>query len=547
MNYLKIIIVNCLLLTVYCLLPTSSPGQVKTDDIITIKDYKPMLGEAVKISGLPTLPPVQDLKLQLTYNLPPRLLELKYSAKEVKPVATPKEPLSKLYHTNIRVGFGTPYSFLLEVLYNSTRSEKFHYGINYDHISFRNFKLDWQDYKHNNLGLYGTYFLNNIMTFSGDLNYNREGVYFYGYDHDSIKYNDKDSVQQRFSTLSINIGAKNNAPNKIGLDYEFQFKFYSLSDLFNATEKSQNYLLKLSQKLPFIDSAIQHFIHFDVKVNPIDFNDSINRTILSFNPYYQFVEKHWLLIAGFDATSLSVSGGIDNTEFYMFPAFSLERNLIGAHLILYNGWKGTLRANTFQWLTNKNPFLAPDILLKSTTTDNKFIGLRGSFGKMTFDLGFAQKIIDNLPLFVNDTLDTRKFVVIYDKRTTIFNFHTELGYQKTEKLHLLLIADYNQYDEDTLWYMPSLSVNFRANYNLANKIIVSANIFAFDNRFAKLADGKVVELKGVIDANVSIEYHYTKNMSFFINLNNIGFQKYQQWYQYPTYGFNMLVGAHFSF
>jgi outer membrane receptor protein involved in Fe transport len=49
------------------------------------------------------------------------------------------------------------------------------------------------------------------------------------------------------------------------------------------------------------------------------------------------------------------------------------------------------------------------------------------------------------------------------------------------------------------------------------------------------------------DLNLGVEYRYSKNVSAFINFNNILNNKYERWYRYPVYGFNMLGGLTLTF
>ena len=55
------------------------------------------------------------------------------------------------------------------------------------------------------------------------------------------------------------------------------------------------------------------------------------------------------------------------------------------------------------------------------------------------------------------------------------------------------------------------------------------------------------KLKNTIDANIGIEYRYSKVLSAFINLNNITASKKYYWNFYPTQGFNILGGLTYSF
>ena len=53
----------------------------------------------------------------------------------------------------------------------------------------------------------------------------------------------------------------------------------------------------------------------------------------------------------------------------------------------------------------------------------------------------------------------------------------------------------------------------------------------------------VEKLNGIVDINLSANYNLNKYVGFFVNLNNIAFQKYQRYYLYPSYGLQALGGV----
>jgi outer membrane receptor protein involved in Fe transport len=107
------------------------------------------------------------------------------------------------------------------------------------------------------------------------------------------------------------------------------------------------------------------------------------------------------------------------------------------------------------------------------------------------------------------------------------------------------------------WFKPQVEITLSANYNLKDKIVVTADMFYIDSQFAKLIEkdptgatvDKVVakEVKGVFDANLGVEYRYTKKLGFFLNFNNIASQGYNRWYNYPTQRFGFMAGLSYSF
>ncbi|HQV00861.1 MAG TPA: hypothetical protein PLO59_06845, partial [Bacteroidia bacterium] len=55
------------------------------------------------------------------------------------------------------------------------------------------------------------------------------------------------------------------------------------------------------------------------------------------------------------------------------------------------------------------------------------------------------------------------------------------------------------------------------------------------------------KIKPWADVNLSASYRYSKVLSFYVNLNNVAFVRYQQWYNYPAYRFNAMAGITYAF
>ena len=152
--------------------------------------------------------------------------------------------------------------------------------------------------------------------------------------------------------------------------------------------------------------------------------------------------------------------------------------------------------------------------------------------------------------FVNDTSNWKRFQLVYDPKTTVYNVYAELNYQMSEKMRLAFTADYLKYKlekEQQAWHSPSLKLNITATYNIGNKIYLKGDIFTFDHTFAKVPvhvnpKGEV-RLKGIIDANIEIRYKYSRYLSIFARINNIANTKYERWFGYPSFGLNGLLGV----
>jgi len=55
------------------------------------------------------------------------------------------------------------------------------------------------------------------------------------------------------------------------------------------------------------------------------------------------------------------------------------------------------------------------------------------------------------------------------------------------------------------------------------------------------------ELKGIFDANIGLEYRYTKKLGFFLNFNNIANYRYYRYNNYPTQRLGFMGGLSYSF
>jgi hypothetical protein len=66
---------------------------------------------------------------------------------------------------------------------------------------------------------------------------------------------------------------------------------------------------------------------------------------------------------------------------------------------------------------------------------------------------------------------------------------------------------------------------------------------------AELQDGGYykVELDPFIDANIGVEYRYTKRLSAFVRLNNFLAARYAKWNNYNLQRFNAMMGVTYSF
>ena len=104
--------------------------------------------------------------------------------------------------------------------------------------------------------------------------------------------------------------------------------------------------------------------------------------------------------------------------------------------------------------------------------------------------------------------------------------------------------------------LPSIKAGISAFYNWKNKLYFNIDIAgqskvnATSINYIVATDTLIrntIPIKGLIDVNVSANYFITKNIGVFVDLNNLGFQKWERFYKYPTYSFQVIAGIKLSF
>ncbi len=538
-------------------------AQTKKIDSLVVEgigQFKVTIADANKLSETPV---IKDS----TVKLPVKTIEInskKVSTNyDVQPIAAAEmsgEPLVKLYNGLVKIGVGsgvntkvTPYG---ELWYNHLRSKEYAYGIRMKHFSaaYTPKELGFAGFSDNEISLYGKKFLKE-HSIIGNFDYNRNVVHYYGYDATLNDLN-KDAIVQRFNLFSASTELMSHYTSAKRYNHDIKVSYYNLADLYKSSEnniKATGYVQTAISKEMMRINAMVDFYNYKTKT------DTVNNTIITLNPSFIASGDKYKAVIGVNATM----DMFVQSKFYFYPNVELSYNIFEDIIIPYAGVTGGLQKNSFKSLTDKNSFVLPTLnLLNSNKKYEFFGGLKGTLSsKIAYNAMVSYASVGNMAMFVNDSKELLKnrFNVIYDN-AELLNVRGEVSYQNREKLRVSLRGDYYNYKtkiEMRAWYRPQVEITASANYNLREKIVVKADLFYIDNQYAKtvvtdttsITGTKVVakELKGMFDANIGVEYRYTKKLGFYINLNNIGNVRYNRWMNYPTQRFGFMAGLSYSF
>ena len=176
--------------------PAVAQGTLGSEEVDVIRDYNPILADAVKV-GITGLIPDNDTETApLTYNVPLTFYTMPYQPIRIKPVALTKSPKEELTKNYLRAGFGTQFTPLGELYLNSAQSDKFQYGLAARYTSAKSNREN-QQYSDLDIDGRGKFFFDNAFVMPINAWFRNDVVHYYGYDEPLTFEND--SVRQRFS------------------------------------------------------------------------------------------------------------------------------------------------------------------------------------------------------------------------------------------------------------------------------------------------------------------------------------------------------------
>jgi hypothetical protein len=446
------------------------------------------------------------------------------------------------------------------------------YGIHANHLSsFGKIKgYAPTQFDNTSAKVFGDFYTRDFLIES-EVNWLNHGYHYYGIMNDSIP---KDSLRNRvggyqgqvhFSNFTKRDSAKLLYKFKLDYGYFHEFLRDSLPESNNAREN--NFGIGTEWKYKHELNVFE--LEAGFRFNNENFGES-DTTLVAFatdesNHIFNF--RPTISSYRFD-NKLKVQLGLNlnfdlgaNKVFKPSAIVNAKYSLLDGMFIPYIGIDGGLKQNTFQSLNRGNQFINSAVDLKNTSEFKFYAGIKGTLSKtVSFNVMFQTNQYKDMALYFNDTLfsDQYRFNVIYDN-VTAFGVSGSLTYQKSEKLKIDAIIDYNKYSAETqkyAWYLPELKFTLRGSYNIYDKLYAKLDFNMETGRKspngilnpdASQSEDVLFNTGIIADANLHLEYRYNRRISAFVQFNNIANQKYQRWLNYPVYGFQVLGGVTIGF
>lgn len=519
-------------------------------------EFQPTIKDAVKFSDIPEIKDSVKRIENIKYTIASRPLFTKYEIKTIEAAKLKNEPLTKLYHSLLKLGYGPIYSMPLgEFWIANARAKETSFGAHLKHFSSKTHLKDVGkgDFSDNIATVYGKRFYKK-HTLSGEMNYVRNVTHYYGYPDTLLTKDQQNNTRQRYQLFEPKVQLRSHYTDSTHINHNIQLGYYNLQSLYKETENNVkvNALGELFVNKEKLNIAVLADFY-----NHKQANDTINDLIVSINPSFEASGKKWHADIGVNAT-------LDNfgntSRFYFYPQINMYYDIYENLIIPYVGATGSLIKNSMRSLTSDNPFV--DTTINYQNTNNKFNlfgGLRGNLSSSTsYDASLKYSQYGNLYFYVIDYSSSNQlynqFNVIYDD-ASVLTITGQLKQQVKEKITIIAKGDYYIYNTKNLtraYSKPDFNLTGSAIYNLKSKIILRADLFFMGKQWA-YSQGydngapvlKPKQINGWADINLEAEYRYSKMLSFFARVNNIANQRYYRWERYPSQRFNFMLGLTF--
>ena len=452
------------------------------------------------------------------------------------------------------------------------------------------------------INAFGKLITNNSLQLSANLGYQNDFNRYYGFSDSTLMAETgmlRDSLNRslynaNYNLANLNLGIKTLNTDVNALGYEANvgvqdlFANYGQNELGIRADGNIHYGFTLADKYKGIAYLHLTYEGFLQNFNPVTLpfaadtmlsnallnrDDSTGRSILyahSFknlykaNPFLDFIFSGFQIHAGavvaLDAYNVAKGGKV-----HLYPDASVSKDFFNKLLIATLVAEGNIDANSWNQIRLVNPYVAPNAWSRATSHYDFSAKLRVNISKkMDLNLYGTYSIINDDLSFALDPHYTLQnvFTPVYDSLTRI-KVGGNFVFMNDEMLRLELKGNYyiynnmrqqlvgDQYVDMPLYYRPKFDVGLAATVNYNDKITGRLEFQALGRSpyaTTTAADGSdsTLYLPFRYGMNLEVEYRHSKALSFFLKADNLLFQRYFYWQNYPSYRGLFLLGLTYT-
>lgn len=547
--------------------PTERPTAV--DSIDVVRDYRPVLADAVKIRRSPDMSNKRRYQPTLNYNILDKKLDINTGTKQLTIQEMPYARTQTLTNNYVKVGAGNLGTFLGEVYLTSDYWVDTRVGGYVKHLNQQG-AFDDQQFSEQQVGVFGRTVLGPV-TLDGEAGYRRYGTRFYGIATDqSGERLNSDPARQAFNDIYFTgeLTSNTDAQSTDAFSYSLKADAYGYSNSFDTRESS---------------FALSGYVNKQVNVFNIGLNVSGDFTsvrdasynlanhIARANPYIRFQGENYTVTLG---GNLVAEFG-DSSRTNIFPSAEIDFSLVPKYAHLFGGITGDVNKTSYRDLSRENPWLTAlsDTSGIRNSVDRMYIygGIKGNVGAtFGYKVRAFYRRVEGLPFYAVSPSAPYAFNLIYedaDNASTIVGLEGEVNVRVSEVVTIGGKLNFNEFDlqqQEAAWYLPKMRLAANARFNISDKVYIDGELLFQGQTYGLIRDPNIdlsgyaftelseagqrrVTIPAFADLSAGAEYRATDRIGIYVRLNNMLGTQYERYLFYPRLGLNVIGGVNFSF
>jgi hypothetical protein len=555
---------------------------INTDKLIIVKQYSPTVNDAFKIKQKPSdKDSIKQVRKELSYSFIDVPVASTFTPAKGTASGVKMSPPDKLFENYSRFGVGNFSTILADFYSNFDIDRDRHLDIVFNHLSSQGgidgVVLD-DDFSTTNVRLDLTS-QDRYIDWNAGLDINRREVNYYGLRSSQAEALTQDQLnaidpKQTYTKLEAFGGIR--FADLILKEAELTIN--SFTDNFSSSE--QMLIVQPVLEIPFRAQNLS--IKGDFKFLNGSFEERLigggsldyRQFQAGINPFIKFNIQDVNLKLGAKAVYFSDLENSENKVFF-YPDIKAEFSLNQESIHVFLGANGGLEQNTFENLSQQNPFLSPTQFIRPS--NNQYNAFAGFTTKLLENLSLSSQVnyssTNNFAFFIaNPNIDyankpskrsfdyQNSFGVVYNDLKT-FGISADLAYQIDSDFNIGFFGKYSDFstgDGQPAWNLPEIELRAYANFDFTKNWNFSAALFYIGERtdaqgnvlidFNSISNSQINNtVDGYLDVNASLEYKINPRLAVFVNGNNLLNNSYNRWQNFEVQGIQVLGGLTYQF
>lgn len=514
----------------------SQDGSLPNEEIKVVREFDARLLEskAVKLPGI--FLDTENIQYDLDYSINPSVPMIDYEAPIIRPIAASVNPPDEGYRHLVQVGVGLPKALFVDAQTNLLVGEDTELKAWVKHTSMNaDPKIEHKKTALNNFGVEGTHFISEKTRVDAKMDYDLNSFRWYAFSDSLITLDDFDALQ-RFNKLSAEATLIQLLDEGSNTKFEVHGGFYRFSNNHATRENGVNINFKGSQ---VYDNHSVLYGELDIDASTMRDTQIHKLNNFGITGGYNFkLNQH-----NFKLGAAIISS---NDKYHLFPKIHVNLLINPSHSLSVNATGGLLK-NNYLFLGETNPFIAPRFgQINNNKVFDFSLAINNRFEHFKLDLIAGFKTNSNLALWIPNTENLRAFNTIYD---TVNTTYIKAVFSATPTEGITIDAyfqqNFNKLNfQEKAWGVPTTLAEVTSHITLMEKKLLGSIGFTFMGNIHQINYLSEAEKSNtLLDFNIGCKYFISDQLGLFLNANNIINNKYQRWYNTPTFGANIMAGV----